>query len=179
MRSSAERFGSGNYGKVSDYSTRVARVQNLPARKASTVPNSKTVKLRYGPYTVPSMSKKNGLDDEGSLWNFPDKDVPKPCESCIILAMEAGLEYPDGRVANINDNSWLHHMVLFNIGPGRVDTTCATSPKSLPHILIGSTPQRSERIFASGNERIPFDANWSKSGETKGKLAGYHLYVRS
>jgi hypothetical protein len=38
-------------------------------------------------------------------------------------------------------------------GPGRLDPTCGHNPKSLPHLLVGTTSQSSERIFASGNER--------------------------
>jgi hypothetical protein len=44
-------------------------------------------------------------------------------------------------------------MVLFSIGPGRVDATCGKSPISLPHMIVGSSPQGSERLFSSGNER--------------------------
>lgn len=44
-------------------------------------------------------------------------------------------------------------MVLFNVGEGREDPTCAYRDISLPHATIGSTSRNSERIFASGNER--------------------------
>jgi hypothetical protein len=46
-------------------------------------------------------------------------------------------------------------MVLFNVGPGRVDATCGDRDISLPHATIGATPRNSERLFASGNERSP------------------------
>jgi hypothetical protein len=42
-------------------------------------------------------------------------------------------------------------MVLFNIGSGAWDATCTVF--GLPHMIIGSLPATSERIFSSGNER--------------------------
>jgi hypothetical protein len=42
-------------------------------------------------------------------------------------------------------------MVLFNIGTGAWDATCTTF--GLPHMIVGSLPASSERIFSSGNER--------------------------
>jgi hypothetical protein len=44
-------------------------------------------------------------------------------------------------------------MVLFIKGPGREDPTCKNEEISLPHGTVGGTPRKSERIFASGNER--------------------------
>lgn len=108
---------------------------------------------RYGPYKVPSMKTVNILGEEGALWNYADNVAPKPCEECTIIGMNAGLEYPDGTNANIDTGLWLHHMVLFNIGPGRVDATCGDSPMSMPHMIVGSTAKGSERLFSSGNER--------------------------
>ena len=42
-------------------------------------------------------------------------------------------------------------MVLFNIGTGAWDATCTVF--GLPHMIVGSLPASSERIFSSGNER--------------------------
>jgi hypothetical protein len=42
-------------------------------------------------------------------------------------------------------------MVLFNIGTGAWDATCTAF--GLPHMIVGSLPASSERIFSSGNER--------------------------
>jgi stress up-regulated protein Nod 19 len=67
--------------------------------------------------------------------------------------MEAGLEYADGTNANINEGMWLHHLVLFNMGPGREDATCKQTNVSLPHVTVGSTSRDAERFFAAGNER--------------------------
>jgi len=109
--------------------------------------------MRYGPYKVPNMGKKNPLGEAGSLWNHADNVVKKPCDQCVIVGMNAGLEYPDGTNANINTGMWLHHMVLFSIGPGRTDATCGQNGMALPHFLVGSSARGAERLLASGNER--------------------------
>jgi hypothetical protein len=70
------------------------------------VPGSKTVKLRYGPYKVPNASKG------GMVWNNPDMSVEKPCQDCMIIGMNAGLEYPNGTNANIDSGMWLHHVSI-------------------------------------------------------------------
>lgn len=67
---------------------------------------------------------------------------------------------------------WLHHMVAVAQGPERWDPLCVKENFSLPHLVLGSTPQNSERIFASGNERTPID--FAGSGVNGGKI-GYHL----
>jgi hypothetical protein len=100
------------------------------------------------------MKSKNTLGEAGSLWNFGDTEVKKPCDDkCTIVGMNAGLEYPDGTNANIDTGMWLHHMVLINSGPGRSDPTCDWLPISPPHMIAGAFPKTSERLFASGNER--------------------------
>jgi hypothetical protein len=78
-----------------------------------------------------------------------------------MIGISPGLEYADGKSANINKGMWLHHMVLFNTGPGREDFTCGEKDISLPHAVAGVTPRNSERIFASGNERtVCLFPNW-------------------
>lgn len=85
---------------------------------------------------------KNGITGEaGSLWNYPDTAIEKPCTECTIVAQQAGLEFLDGKNANIDSGLWLHHvrqstlsgrilantylkMVHFLTGPGRWDPTC-------------------------------------------------------
>jgi hypothetical protein len=42
-------------------------------------------------------------------------------------------------------------MVMFNIGKGANDATCPIF--GAPHMIVGSLPSSSERIFSSGNER--------------------------
>jgi hypothetical protein len=83
--------------------------------------------------------------------NRPNPSVDKPCTNCMLLGMNAGLEYADGADANTDTLLWLHHMVMFNIGKGAWDATCTVF--GAPHLIVGSLPQSSERIFSSGNER--------------------------
>jgi hypothetical protein len=59
------------------------------------------VKLRYGPYMVRANSEANPI-----ILN-----LKKPCESCWVTAMQGGLEYADGKIANADTGAWLHHMV--------------------------------------------------------------------
>jgi hypothetical protein len=60
--------------------------------------------------------------------------------------------------------------VKFVKGPGRQDATCMKPDVSLPHVLIGTTPQTSERMFSAGNERtrLSFPQNGAST-------AGYML----
>jgi hypothetical protein len=95
-------------GKVNDPPGAAPRKIDLPARVE--VNGAKAVKIRYGPYKVPNMNVKNFLGEEGALWNYPDPRVDKPCDQCTIVGMNAGLEYPDGKNANIDTGLWLHHV---------------------------------------------------------------------
>lgn len=86
-------------------------------------------------------------------------NMKKPCETCGLVLMQAGLEYADGTVANTYDihssfttllsweltstsdtGAWLHHIVLIMNGAGRSDVMCRTVP--------------GQRFFSSGNERM-------------------------
>jgi hypothetical protein len=53
-------------------------------------------------------------------------------------------------------------MVLLSEGPGRMDPTCV-GKESLPHIVVGTTPDKAERFFSSGNERsrVNFAPPWA------------------
>jgi hypothetical protein len=97
------------YGRVADPAGATAKRVPL-ANRATSIPTAKTVKMRYGPYKVPNMGKKNIVGEEGSLWNYPDTRIEKPCEECVIVGMNAGLEYPDGKNANIDTGMWMHHV---------------------------------------------------------------------
>jgi hypothetical protein len=53
------------------------------------------------------MSRKSISGHAGMLENYPDLAVEKPCSGeCTILVQEAGLEYPDGRNANVDTGMW-------------------------------------------------------------------------
>jgi hypothetical protein len=140
----------GKGGKVADPPG--AGPKKVALQTDSKVAGAKRIKIRSGPYSVPNMNKTSLVGEAGMLWNYPDTAIIKPCTECTIVRQYAGLEYPDGRNANIDTGMWLHHMVQIAIGPGRADPTCY-GRSSLPHIDVGASPQNSERYFSSGNER--------------------------
>jgi hypothetical protein len=123
------------------------------------------VKIRYGPFTVPGANSPatgpfaaiapmlGAAAENGMVWNLPVKDVQQPCKDCFITKIGAGLEYQDGKDANIDTGLWLHHMVALSQGTGRSDPTCGAAGFSLPHVAVGASPANAERFFASGNER--------------------------
>lgn len=98
--------------------------------------HSQRVKIRYGPFTVPSMDVNNGMKD------FTQAMVQKPCSDCLLTWMQAGLEYPNGSIANANTSLWLHHTVFSNLD--RTAVICSEAGSGDP-------------FFASGNERTPMD----------------------
>jgi len=159
--------------------TEVPQQSRLRARQAGgktviknrlpNVPNAKSVKVRYGPFTVNGGGPNGG---EGMIWNQPSPSITKPCSDCTVMGMNAGLEYLDGADANTDTKMWLHHMVLFNIGTGAWDATCTTF--GLPHMIVGSVPASSERIFSSGNERttVFFNPPWYNTTNI-----GYPVYT--
>jgi hypothetical protein len=53
-------------------------------------------------------------------------------------------------------------MVLINVGDKRMDPTCV-GQRSLPHLVVGTSPDKGERVFSSGNERtrVLFTPPWA------------------
>ena len=98
-------------GKVPDPPGATSKFIQLPPRVDNAA--SKTIKVRYGPYKVPNMNVKNIVGEEGTLWNYPDNAVKKPCDDCYIVGINAGLEWPNGKNANINEGMWLHHVSYY------------------------------------------------------------------
>jgi hypothetical protein len=96
---------------------------------------SERVKIRYGPFTVPAMSVDNGMK------TFNVSIAQKPCTDCLVTWAQAGLEYPNGTVANANNGLWLHHAVFLNT--------------QKPAITCQSV--KGDPFFASGNERTPMN----------------------
>jgi hypothetical protein len=111
---------------------------NMTTETAQFFPNynSKRVKIRYGPFTVPPMSANDGMKD----WIVPV--AQKPCADCLVTWIQAGLEYPNGTVANADTGLWLHHTVFSNTK--RTAIIC-------PRAGLGDS------FFASGNERTAVD----------------------
>jgi hypothetical protein len=53
-------------------------------------------KTRIGPITIPP----------GATLNRPVVNFPPPCKDCLITAIQLGLEYADGKRANVDSGAW-------------------------------------------------------------------------
>lgn len=53
-------------------------------------------KTRIGPITIPA----------GATLNRPVTAFPSPCKDCLITAIQLGLEYADGKRANVDSGAW-------------------------------------------------------------------------
>jgi hypothetical protein len=105
-------FNAG-YGKLPAAAGDAPRKQIL-ANRTPQLAEAKSVKLRYGPYRVPNATHKNAFGEMGTLYNYPDTQIERPCEGdCILLGITAGLEYPNGTEADIRNGLWLHHVSFF------------------------------------------------------------------
>lgn len=98
-------------------------------------PEPREQRAEYGLFTVPPRSQNNGM-------LRLKQDVDPPCSDCVITAMSANLEYPDGSTADARDGMWMHHIVFSN--KGRLDQVCG-----------GLKP--GQRFWGAGNERSPLD----------------------
>jgi hypothetical protein len=122
-----------------------ATVPEMQLLRSVDYPQAKRVKIRYGPFRIPPKQEKNfnnlWWSMEGISTTFR-LNVKRPCEEdCMILGIEAAIEYADGSPANTSNGAIFHHTVLLNTGPGVVEPTCSSS------FL--------ENIFMAGNERTP------------------------
>ncbi|KAF1980948.1 hypothetical protein K402DRAFT_467905 [Aulographum hederae CBS 113979] len=126
----------------------------------SNIPGIKRVKMRYGPYTLPSTKTKNFESQLLGVSGMIDviTHIKKPCTSgCTVVSVLGDLEYTNGTRALTSDGSWLHHSVLFTNGPGRRDAGCG---------IPGMDPW-----FSTGDERNPaYYADVNSTIDT-----GYHI----
>ncbi|KAF1988726.1 hypothetical protein K402DRAFT_391439 [Aulographum hederae CBS 113979] len=115
--------------------------QELPSRF---FPESKRIKIRYGPYQLPSIDDVGLgtiLSGEKGTLSTMAVNMKKPCDGkCGLLSAQASLEYTNGTEANVDTGSWLHHVVQAATGEGKSDGVCGYPV---------------ERFFSSGNERTP------------------------
>ena len=69
-------------------------------------------KIRFGPYTV-----QPGKKMSYSIGAFGISPIeigrPLPCTDCYITAMQLNLEYPDGKIANVDTGAW--YISVFSI----------------------------------------------------------------
>jgi hypothetical protein len=66
-----------------------------------------------------------------------------PCDDCTLLYADSGLEYADGREANVNNGVVQHHTIMINMGTDHVWEGCG-----MPFSPPGFDP-----FFGGGNER--------------------------
>jgi hypothetical protein len=104
-----------------------------PAASAAT----KTVRMTWGPYTIPAGT----ATDPGMIHNKLQVAVKRPCIDCFITAFKPDLVYADGTKATMADGPMLHHAVWTS--QWRSDATCGNA-------WLGLAGQR---FFATGNER--------------------------
>jgi len=80
----------------------------LPRMAASSPKDgAKRSTIKYGNYMVSSTKMMSTI-----------KLVQGPCTGCVVTAMEATIRYPDGKEANVDTGSWLHHIAMFGSGAG-------------------------------------------------------------
>jgi len=60
-------------------------------------------KTRIGPITIPA----------GATLNRPVTNFPTPCTNCLITAIQLGLEYADGKRANVDSGAWYTSSLCF------------------------------------------------------------------
>jgi hypothetical protein len=53
------------------------------------------------------------MGESGVLYNYPDVKVEKPCQQCILVGLNADLEYVNGTQATTAQGLWLHHVSVF------------------------------------------------------------------
>jgi hypothetical protein len=79
-------------------------------------------KIRYGPYRLPGVHEKN-MESEvmkaNGMFDAYIPDAAKPCDTCTLLVVNAGLEYFDGKEADVSTGAWLHHTVLMSKSEAR------------------------------------------------------------
>lgn len=66
-------------------------VEGMPAKDGGQIK-----KTKIGPITIPP----------GATLNRPVVNFPPPCKDCLITAIQLGLEYPDGKRANVDSGAW-------------------------------------------------------------------------
>jgi hypothetical protein len=126
----------------------------------STYPGATRKKIRYGPYRIPSTKENNvesALMKVSGMSDHSEMNGKKPCSDCMLLEIASNLEYANGKIANTDTGSWLHHVLLINTGPTVRDYMCGG--------------KKMEVIMEDGNERMP-NRFYEPAAPFK---SGYHL----
>jgi hypothetical protein len=146
--------------------TKVEEIKSLFGSK------NKRVRVTYGtydvaPFNAPAAGGHGGMDmggmaHEGGMKDVSNSKAPKPCSDCTLKYAKAFLTYPDGSVANIDSGTYLHHLTMSVVGPGRVDLACPGGTKRIPKNM--------ERMLAIHNDR-----NETFFGNTATDEMGFYL----
>ena len=121
-----------------------------------------TTSIAYGAFTIPAGGgDPHDHDTMGQIPNRQLNEIAKPCANCSIIAARPALVYADGTSANLDTGPMLHHAVFAAKGKGKSDATCGGS----------------ERFFASGNERTPFDVSALPYGYKVGTSESWSLLI--
>jgi len=92
-------------------------VPEIQISKGVKFEGSKQVKVRYGPFRVPSTMEKNFnylmWNVEGTATSF-QMNVRRPCDDeCMILGIKADVEYADGTIADTSTGVSRHSSFIF------------------------------------------------------------------
>jgi hypothetical protein len=82
--------------------------------------------------------------------DFKTSDAKLPCENCVIVWMQAGLEFLGGKQADVEQGMLLHHAVIHNDAHAPLQN-CDEAKKR-------------QKFFASGNERSVADLSGNGYG---------------
>jgi hypothetical protein len=161
--------GPGLHGVSSSQPAAGSKIEVLESQFS---PKNKRVRVTYGTYKMPAfntppgqgsggmnmggkdMGGKDmggsgmampGMEHEGGMLDATAEKVLKPCSDCTLKYAKAYLNYPDGSVANIDTGSYLHHLTMSVVGPGREDLACPGGTMRIPKNM--------ERMLAFHNDR--------------------------
>jgi len=139
-----------------------ATVPDVQIEPKANYPGATRKKIRYGPYRIPSTKETNAeslLMQDSGMSDATKVGAQRPCTGdCTLFEIASNLEYADGKIANTDTGSWLHHVLLINTGSGVKDYMCGGKGM--------------EVIMEDGNEREP---NRFYTPENKAIKSGYHL----
>ncbi|KAF2429701.1 hypothetical protein EJ08DRAFT_697973 [Tothia fuscella] len=169
----------GDPAKLSYMDPPKSKVNNIQVSPSVLYPGAQYKKIRYGPYRIPPISEDNAefrVMNVSGIANLLTLNATKPCEKeCVLHGLTTDLEYDDGRLATQKTGSWLHHVVLWNVGPEVNDAVCRSGKIDLGAGMGGLTELEPgygvEHLFESGNEKTYVDFSVKESPI---KL-GYHL----
>jgi hypothetical protein len=95
-------------------------------------------KIRFGKYVLQPGQKKEFPIGLFGLTPI-ERGSDTPCQDCYITAMQLNLEYPDGRIANVDTGAWYDSHALTAAAArltSCLGSTMSTSPSPEPTIPV-------------------------------------------